>query len=58
MTRHAIAVPLSETAQRDGIPAQCIAWILGRGIVVLERRGATWRMLRPTPPAAIGRLTS
>ncbi len=39
-------------------PTRYIAWILGRAIVVLERRGNTWRMVRPTPPSAIGRLTS
>lgn len=35
----AYAAPLS------ALTSQCITWTLGRRVVVLEWRGATWRMV-------------
>lgn len=35
---------MSAATYHNAAPAPRIIWILGRRIVVLERRGATWRM--------------
>lgn len=49
---HAASVPLS------AITSGYLAWMLGRSVVVLERRGATWRAVRQPPAAALSLLTS
>lgn len=33
------------TTPLHALPTRVITWALGRRLVVLERRGATWRMM-------------
>lgn len=42
-------VSVGNTTPLHRLSAARIVWVLGRGLIALERRGSTWRAVRESP---------